>query len=126
MDDSERACAVNIQDCVEELVIRGMRDWVQPHEVVGLIVEFVNLGPGDTLTSCALEVIRILVEQDLFEAGDVTHSGKFVPWGVGAGEAMARIEREWPAGGALPEAGATCWLQLTNKGRRLSDRLWKE
>lgn len=59
------------------------------------------------------------------ELGDLSKEG-FCMWNLPIEECLNRVEREWNALGRNPSLGEICWLQNTDKGNALGEKLFKQ
>jgi hypothetical protein len=104
-----------LEECVAELLKRGLDDWIQAAEVASVVKSHSGQGMADSIDSMALEVIGQLLRRKLMIAGDLTPEG-FAEWNMPAGAAVDRIVRDWKALGRSPDLGEVCWLCNTPEG----------
>lgn len=109
--------------CFEELLIRGLDDWIQAAEVASVVRTTGHTTSADAVRDRSLELIRRMLHDDLFVVGDVKAGVGFVPWTATPDVALQRIESEWRALPDGPDLGEVCWLNLTPKGRTRADEL---
>ncbi|TRW86181.1 hypothetical protein FK535_06810 [Mycolicibacterium sp. 018/SC-01/001] len=108
----------------ESLLLLGTYDWVALDHIHR---ETARHMPGSLIPQiqqAALELIREVVEQGLFEMGDVTAERGFVRWLEPTDQAISRIEgfyidafddtTVWPW---------CCWLNLTPHGEQIAHEL---
>lgn len=98
-----------------EVLDRGLDDWIDVAEVMGIVVEFGDWPQGPEQDEWALALIRTLLEQGMMVAGDLSEEG-FREWGLSPDAAFARIEREWRALGRSPALHEIGWLSNTEHG----------
>jgi hypothetical protein len=99
--------------CVDDILMRGLDDWIQAAEVVSVVKSALAAVPEADILDLSRNVIRELVKGGLMIPGDVTTDG-FGEWGLGLEAALDRIEREWVALGRRPGLGEVCWLSNTD------------
>ena len=99
----------------EEVLARGLADWVMFAEVYGLTRDWALARSLDPRTE-TLRVLRTLLEEGLAELGDVQRGAGFVPWGLGVDEALARVVERWDRLEAEPNLGDVGWLSNTPQG----------
>ena len=112
------------QQCIDELLIRGCDDFLYLAEAWS-VVKFIGGGSPVELQELTIDLIRVVVHQRLMEIGDVRKDG-FHKWEMPIEESLGRVEREWNALGRNPSLGEICWLQITDKGRKLGEELLKQ
>ena len=118
---------MNIERCIDDLLIRGVDDWVHTPEVEWVAKSTGGASTPDQILDLSLHLIREVVQQNLMEIGDVTESDRgFRKWGLSKEEAMQRVEREWKALGRNPNLGEICWLCNTEKGNERGERLLRQ
>lgn len=127
--------AMNLQDCVNDLLIRGLDDDIQASEVASVTMLVGGAATQDEVREMSLRLIREVVQQGLMDVGDTVGIGydpnllalykrvDFRPWKLPFKEAMDRVEREWNALGRNPSLGEICWLVNTEKGKELGKEL---
>jgi hypothetical protein len=102
----------------EEVLIRGLVDWVALDRIHWDVAEANKGEPIAVVQSETLNLIRSLVEEGLFEIGDLSgDDGRFVAWNSSIDDSIARIraayvtnfedQNTWPW---------VCWLDLTDAG----------
>lgn len=102
----------------EEFLILGLVDWVALDRIHCAVAEANKGEPIAIVQSKTLNLIRSLVEEGLFEIGDLSgDGGRFVAWDSAIGGSIARIQdayvtnfedqNTWPW---------VCWLDLTDAG----------
>jgi len=114
---------MNLQACLEDLLIRGLDDWIQAAEVASVVRMMMGAESSQVIRELSLQLIQTLLEEGLVEIGTVEEGG-FEPWGLPTEKAMRRIERHWSARPSGPGLGEVCWLNLTAKGQTLAEDLW--
>lgn len=111
---------------VEDLLARGVDDWIQAAEIVDVVIRtgLNGLEHNDPvkLRTRALGLITEVVVAGLMVAGDVTERVGFEPWGVPPGDAVERIASEWLAR-SDPDVmlGEIVWLSNTPKGNAIGE-----
>ena len=101
--------------CVDEVLKRGLEDWIQAAEVVSVVQSSAVAEVCLDVRRVALEVIVELVRRELMKAGCLTVDG-FVEWDMAPSKAAERIVEAWLASGLLPGLGEICWLSNTKRG----------
>jgi hypothetical protein len=104
-----------IDALIDELLIRGIDDWVTASEVAWIAKSKGKAETDDSVTQLSLDLIRAALLAGLMKAGDVTDGG-FFAWETGPEESGVRIQREWKELGHLPDLGDVCWLANTEAG----------
>jgi hypothetical protein len=99
----------------EEILVRGLADWVMFAEVYDLTRDWALERSLDPRTE-SLRVLRVLLSEGLVEIGDVERDAGFVPWGLGADEALERVVDRWDRLNADLNLGDVCWLSNTAQG----------
>jgi hypothetical protein len=115
-----------IQACVEDLLIRGLDDWIQAVEVASVSMDVGGAQSHGEVRDLSLRVIRKLLDEGFAEPGDVYEQEGFVPWQLAVDDAMQRIATTWPAGPEGPGLGEVCWLNLTRSGQAEAECLWSK
>lgn len=113
-----------LQACLEDLLIRGLDDWIQAAEVASVSRTTGGAESDEARRELSLRIIRKLLEDGLVEAGMVGEKEGFIPWGIPVDDAMQRIESEWSATSMGPGLGEVCWLNLTEQGQSQARTLW--
>jgi hypothetical protein len=113
---------MNLNACIDEILNRGLDDWVHAAELV-----FVAISVGGAVTDAeirdlSIEILRKVIKEGLMEVGDLTTQG-FHAWDLPADEALDRIEREWNALGRPPDIAEICWLSNTEAGDKRAHQL---
>jgi len=117
---------MTIQDCINDLVLRGCDDWVYAAEVAFIAREMGRARSAEEIRGLSLEIIRAVVIQGLMEIGDLPKEGRRLSlWPMTPQECIERVEREWKALGRNPTLWEICWLQNTDKGHTLGEELFK-
>lgn len=102
----------------EEILIRALVDWVALDRIHWHVAEANRGAPIAVVQSETLSLIRSLVEEELFEVGDLSgDGGRFAAWNTSIDDSIARIrgayvnnfedQNTWPW---------VCWLDLTDAG----------
>ena len=123
---------MRLQECIDNLLMRGCDDWIQAAEVASVAIEVGGAESPDQVRELSLELIRHVVEQGLMELGDVDVAGEweskegFRKWDLPIQEGLNRVEREWNALGRNPTLWEICWLRNTALGSALGEELLKQ
>lgn len=119
---------VNSQHTTHELLTSGMDDWVHLYEVHSQVAHDNPHATTAEVQRKTLETIRSLVEQGLFDVGDLGGpGGEFAPWTSQLDESIRRIEDAYI--GHFDDESAWIWkfwLALTDEGRRAAEALQAE
>ena len=100
---------------VEDVLARGVDDWVYAAEVLG-VVERSGVTDRSQLRQLALGVISEVLVGGFAVAGEVDGE-RHRPWECSVGDAIARIVEEWGQwGDEAPTPGAVVWLDATLSG----------
>lgn len=105
----------------ESVLLRGLSDWVALDRIHWDIARSMPNAPLVAIQTTTLDLIRSLVEEGLFEVGEVTAGSGFMAWTTSLEESVTRIRRvyverfddrdRWPW---------YCWLNLTDKGEQVA------
>jgi hypothetical protein len=110
---------MNISQCVDEVLVRGLDDWIQAAEVASIARTRGGAREDDEVRRISIEVVRELLGRNLMEIGDVSVAG-FRSWNLSALDALARIDADWRNLPNGPELGQLFWLALTESGQRIA------
>jgi hypothetical protein len=102
---------------VEDLLARGVRDWVDVAEFV-YVSRRSGLDDREGLRALALGLMTEMMVRRLMVPGDVDEFG-FQPWPSTLGEAIQRLVETWDEGELSPTPGSVAWFELTPEGNRL-------
>lgn len=116
---------MNIQDCIEDILVRGLDDWIQAAEIASVARTIGGAQGEDEARELSFRALRVLLERDLIEVGMVTEAG-FSAWDLPKDQALERIRREWCTLPKGPGLGEVCWLSLTENGALHADALWSK
>jgi hypothetical protein len=105
----------------EDLVLRGLDDWLDLSEVVWVVRSKTGVD-GEQLRSATLEAIRQVLEAKLVTVGDLT-TCNFVPWNSPTESSLKRIEAEWKTLNQRPGLGDVAWFSTTPAGDALAKQL---
>lgn len=105
-----------VERCADELIIRGIDDWVDAAEVASIAMNTGGARSPDDIRDLSLRTIRHVVEAGLAEIGEVTVHDGYRKWDMPPEAALERVEREWLALGRGPDLGELCWLCNTQAG----------
>jgi hypothetical protein len=116
-------------DVKEGLLIEGLRDWIRLGEIHQefLFDDDTPKRPVDEAQELTLNMIRELVDEGLFDLGEITRNTNdgFEAWNLSLDKAMAEIEDKYVANFDDRWGWTACaWLQLTDKGRALALQLY--
>lgn len=101
---------------LENLLCRGVDDWVDDATVFGNIASRVAHTPEDRRL-VAVGLLALAVLQGLVVSGDLAQDEGFEPWDVPAEAAARRIVDTWMAASEPSIApGDVCWLRSTGRG----------
>jgi hypothetical protein len=100
---------------IDELLLRGLDDWLQLAEVVFVVGSADPALSKDEKKVRTLEVVSEMLDGGLVEAGDVTADG-FVSWRLSPTMAINTIIDRWSRLEDLPGIGEVCWLANTPAG----------
>lgn len=108
----------------ESLLLLGLYDWVALDHVHRKTARHMLGSPITQIQQAALALIREVVEQGLFEIGDVTAERGFVRWLEPIEQAISRIERYYIE--AFDDTTVwpwCCWLNMTPYGGQIAHEL---
>jgi hypothetical protein len=124
---------MNVQDAVNDLLLRGLDDDIQASEVASVVMRVCGAATQDQVRELSLGLIREIVRQGLMEVGDIIGIGfhpsrryasvRFQRWDLSFEEGMERVAREWRALGRNPSLGEICWLINTERGNEVARQL---
>src|SRR3954465_9726050 len=101
---------MTLQECVNDLVMRGCDDWLDASEVASVAIQVGRARTADQVRDLSLGVIPAAVQQGLMEVGDLPEQGRRLRlWPMTPPECLERIEREWNALGRNPTLSEICW-----------------
>jgi hypothetical protein len=106
----------------EEVLLRGLVDWVALDRIHWDVAQENQGAPLSAIQTKTMELIRSLVNEGLFELGDLTgKESRFARWDSPLDESINRIrdvyvanfddQNVWPW---------CCWLNLTEKGEQVA------
>lgn len=111
-------------EIIDEVIERGLSDWVMDTEVIGAIREGARTDDPLTVRQHVLEVVTAVVSRGMAELGDTPREGGFHPWKLPLDEALARITRKWDAlPEPYPQGGELFWLRNTPRGKDEAERI---
>ncbi len=109
---------------IDEVIERGLTDWVMDSAVVGVIRERIPMDDPLTVRQQVLEVVTAVVSRGMAELGDTPREGGFHPWKLPLDEALAGITRKWDAWPEpYPQGGELFWLRNTPLGKEEAERI---
>jgi hypothetical protein len=103
---------------IEELLVRGLDDWMLLAEVAEVVSEE-TLTQGEDLVKAVIDVLHTMIESKLVVIGSMDQNG-FTPWDESIEVSLTRVRREWQPPGRLLGIGEVCWLSTTLEGDRLA------
>jgi hypothetical protein len=125
---------MSIQNCVNNLLIRGAEDLVQAAEVASVAITVGGAVTPEDVLDLSLRTIREVLQRGLMRIGDAVGGGQdhdfssrkvtFVPWSLPIDMCLNRLENEWKSLGRNPELGEICWLENTSEGSRIAQDLF--
>ena len=126
---------MTVEDYVKEIVVRGLRDYIQAGEVRSVVRRMGGVTTDHEVRSVTLAIVRAVLKQQLMTIGGLVPGevsstigglvkSEFREWQVPIEEAIARVTREWDALGRLPSIGEVFWLSNTGKGEQ-KGREWE-
>ena len=105
---------------VDDLVARGVDDWVYDAEILDIAYRCGLEAPSDRRTVAIGLVAEVLIG-GLMEAGNVSDEG-FTAWTCSPIDAVARVAREWLSrADPLVMPGEIVWLSNTTRGTELGE-----
>ena len=113
-----------LQSCLDDLLIRGLDDWIQAAEVASVVRTTGATTSEAAAREMALRLIRTLLDAGLCEVGMVEEQRGFIRWMDSIADSMQRIEAAWGVRPTGPDLGEVCWLSLTAEGKAQAQRLW--
>ena len=118
---------MTVEECVKEIVVRGLRDWIQAAEGWSVVKRMGGITADDEIRNLTLAIVRTVLEEELMTIGGLVkgppggltgHFAEFSEWQVPIEEALARVARAWDSLGRLPGIGDLFWLSNTEKGNQ--------
>jgi len=106
---------MKLEECANEMLKRGLDDWVDAAEVASLIRSTCDAPREADVQKMSLQIVHNAVEQGLMTIGNVTKDG-FQKWQLSLPEAIGKIETEWSGLGRPPSIGELFWLCNTPQG----------
>jgi hypothetical protein len=105
----------------EKVLRRGLVDWVALDRIHSDVAHENQGAPLSVVQAKTLELIRSLVNEGLFELGDLTGTeGRFAAWDSSLDESIKRIGDAYAAKMAWRWG---CWLSLTEKGEQVAQEI---
>jgi len=120
---------MNLQGCIDELLVSGTEDWVCNADFRGVARDIGGVQDSDKRETFAIELMREVVRQGLMEIGDLPEGDTgqrplpLKKWPGTPEEWLDRIEREWPKRRGEAEYGVYCWFQNTVKGDEIARQI---
>lgn len=105
-----------------DVLVEGLSDWVDLGFARQYVKDEVGDVPATQLREQTIKVLAALLDAGLFVAGDLSRAG-FTAWPLDSSEAIARIRDEWDVADAPLRPGDVGWLQITEDGRAVAQRL---
>jgi hypothetical protein len=108
-----------------DVLENGLIDWVPLERIHWYVRNDHKNQPPAVIQSRVVDLITELVAEGLFVVGDTTGAGgTFVPWNVALSDALTRIDDLYVKNFDDPNTwGWAVWLNLTDKGRPLAEKL---
>jgi hypothetical protein len=109
----------------ESALLRGLVDWVALDRIHWDVAQANRGAPMSVVQTRTLELIRSLVNEGLFELGDLSGpQGQFAAWDSPIDESINRIQDVYVANFEAQNVWPWyCWLNLTEKGTRLAQQI---
>jgi hypothetical protein len=109
----------------ESVLLRGLVDWVALDRIHWDVAQANQGASLSVVQTRTLELIRSLVNEGLFELGDLSGpQGQFAAWDSPVDRSINRIQDVYVANfDAQNEWPWYCWLNLTEKGARLAQQI---
>ena len=123
---------MNLQKCIDELLISGTEDWVCTGGFLSVADRIGGAKDLNEEEAFAIQLMREVVRQGLMEIGDLPESDTgqrplpLKKWPGTSEEWLDRVKREWPKRRGSAEYGVYCWLQNTAKGNEIGNRLLED
>lgn len=114
---------MNISACIDEILIRGLDDWIQAAEVASIAKSTGNARGHDQIRAVTLSVVGELLRRGLVQLGQVSPDG-FSPFDLSEKDLMARVDAAWVERADGPELGDYFWLNLTDEGHKIANQVW--
>lgn len=108
---------MDIDTARQRVLVDGLYDWIGFHRVHWRVTDANPQATLSDIQDAALRIVRELVEDGLFEIGDLTGEGDtFVKWPWSLEESMVRVRAQYVDGYSGDTWDFCCWLNLTDKG----------
>ena len=108
----------------ESILLRGLFDWVALDRIHWDVSQSMPGAPVEATQEATLKLIYDLVEEGLFELGDVAGDRGFLAWAASLDESMERIRRVYVAQFDDKEVWPWyCWLNLTDNGEDVAQKI---
>jgi hypothetical protein len=117
MEDSHLVKPWDHRGLIEDVLARGMDDWLHLAEFVSIAKRTRVNGP-EALRALALGLIAEVVCEGLMVPGDADEAG-FHPWTLTPGDAIQRIVQGWSEDNLYPTPGSVAWFKLTPDGEKV-------
>jgi hypothetical protein len=106
----------------EKVLLRGLVDWVALDRIHWDVAQDNQGAPLSLVQTQTLELISSLVNEGLFELGDLAgKEGRFAPWDSPLDESIKRIRDVYVANFDDQNVWSWyCWLDLTEKGEQVA------
>jgi len=115
---------MTVAACVDEVLVRGLDDWIQAAEVASIARTHGGAKGDDEMRRTSLEVVEELLRGNLAQIGEVSGAG-FQSWDLSQVAALTKVEADWRVGLNAPALGELFWLNLTEHGQRIAEDLWE-
>ena len=113
---------MNVSACVNEILVRGLDDWIQAAEVASIARTLGGAKGDDEIREVSMEIVCQVLDRKLMEIGDVSQLG-FQSWRVSLSEVLARIDAAWRRRYHEPNLGDLFWLNLPDLGQRTANEV---
>jgi hypothetical protein len=109
----------------DEVLTYGLIDWVELDQIHRYVAQENAGEPLSVIREKTLDLIRSLVNDGLFEVGDLKDGGgRFAAWNIPLDESMRRIHDVYVTNFADQNTWRWfCWLDLTEKGQQVAEAI---
>ena len=110
---------MNLQACVDELLQRGVEDWVHNVGVAWIAKSTGGATTPDEVRTVSLAMVEEVLAKRYMDIGELSGPGhSFLSWGLPVPEALQRADTEWRKPGQADLMGQVFWLRNTQEGDR--------
>lgn len=107
--------------------MHGLVDWVALDRIHWEVAQSSQGSPLSQIQEDTLDLVRGLVEDGLFELGEVTDTKGFSPWTESLDEAMDKLRHTYVENFTAEEVWPwCCWLNLTPEGERRAQSIQQD